>query len=163
MLPAMPRRPAPTRYRITTDAAEFDVDRVWRWLRGSDWAAGIPRALVERSIRGALCFAIFERERQLGFARVITDRATFAYVADVFVDESARGRGLATRLLRAVVAHPELQGLRRWMLATRDAHGLYAKVGFRPMAHPQWFMEIHRPGLYRRGRRVGASSHRRGG
>jgi GNAT superfamily N-acetyltransferase len=159
MLRAMQRPTARARYEITTDPALFDVDRVWRWLRGTDWAAGIPRALVERSIEGALCFAILERTQQVGFARVITDRATFAYVADVFIDEAARGRGLATRLMRAIVAHPELQGLRRWMLATRDAHGLYAKVGFRPMAHPQWFMEIHRPGLYRR--RVRSSSVRR--
>jgi GNAT superfamily N-acetyltransferase len=149
----MPRPPRRARYLVTTDPRRFDVDRVWRWLRGTEWAAGIPRALVDRAIRGALCFAILDDlDRQLGFARVITDRATFAYVADVFVDEAARGRGLAKRLMRAIVGHPELRGLRRWMLATRDAHGLYAKVGFRPMAHPEWFMEIHRPGLYQRRR-----------
>jgi GNAT superfamily N-acetyltransferase len=152
---ASPRaRPRTSRYQITTDPARFDVDTVWRWLRGSEWAKGIPRTMVERSIRGALCFALLDGKRQLAFARVITDRATFAYVADVFVDESARGRGLALRLMKAIVAHPELRGLRRWMLATRDAHGLYAKVGFRPMAHPQWFMEIHNPGLYLKRRRV---------
>jgi GNAT superfamily N-acetyltransferase len=152
----MPRAPQPTRYTITTDAARFDVDRVWRWLRGTDWAAGIPRAVVERSIRGALCFGIFEGDQQLGIARVITDRATFAYLADVYVDDSARKRGLAKRLLSAIIDHRELRGLRRWMLATRDAHGLYAKFGFRAIAHPQWFMEIHRPGLYRRRARARA-------
>ena len=138
-------------YEITTDPARFDVDTVWRWLSGSYWAAGVPREVVERSIRNALCFAIFEGARQVGFARVITDRATFAYVADVFVDEGARGRGLATWLMQEIVAHPELQGLRRWMLGTHDAHGLYAKVGFRAMAHPERFMEIHDPNVYKDG------------
>ena len=141
-----PRARPPT--VITTDFARFDLDRIWRWLSGSYWATGIPRALVARSIQGALCFGLLRGKHQLGFARVITDRATFAYVADVFVDEGARGRGLATRLMRAILAHPDLQGLRRWLLATRDAHPLYARAGFRPLAHPEWFMEITRPGLY---------------
>jgi len=149
----MPRAPARPRIVITTDSARFDLDRIWRWLAGSYWAAGIPRALVRRSIRGALCFAVLKGGRQVGFARVITDRATFAYVADVFIDEDERGRGLALRLMRAIRAHRALQGLRRWMLATQDAHGLYAKVGFRPMAHPERFMEIHRPGMYERSAR----------
>ena len=148
----MQRRPP---YEITTDPARFDVDAVWRWLSTSYWAAGVPRELVERSIRNALCFAIIDTggggDRQVGFARVVTDRATFAYVADVFVDESVRGRGLATWLMQVIVAHPELQGLRRWMLGTLDAHGLYAKVGFRPMAHPERFMEIHHPDIYKDG------------
>jgi len=135
-------------FEITTDPSRFDLDQIWRWLSGSYWATGIPRALVERSIRGALCFGILEGRRQVGLARVITDRATFAYLADVFVDESARGRGLARWLMQAILAHPELQGLRRWLLATRDAHRLYAGAGFRPLAHPEVFMEINRPGIY---------------
>lgn len=135
-------------YRITTDVSDFDLDQVWRWLRGSYWAKGIPRALVERSLRGALSFAIMRDKRQVALARVITDRATFAYLADVFVDESVRGLGLALWLMRVIRAHPDLQGLRRWMLATHDAHRLYAKVGFKPLAHPEWMMEITRPNLY---------------
>src|SRR5438552_2861480 len=112
-MPAARARPPTV---ITTDVSRFDLDRIWRWLSGSYWATGIPRDLVERSVRGALCFGVLRGKRQLGFARVITDRATFAYVADVFVDESARGRGLATRLMRAILAHRDLQGLRRWLL-----------------------------------------------
>jgi GNAT superfamily N-acetyltransferase len=138
-------------YLITTDQTRFDVDAVWAWLRGSYWAAGVPRETVERSIRNSFGFAIFEGPKQVGFARVITDRATFAYLADVFVDEGWRGQGLATWLMQVITAHPELQGLRRWMLGTHDAHGLYEKVGFRVMAHPDRFMEIHRPDIYARG------------
>ena len=137
------------RYEITTDVSRFDLDRIWRWLKASYWATDIPRALVERSIRGSLCFGIISGGEQLALARVITDRATFAYLADVFVDETARGRGLGRRLIRAILAHPDLQGLRRWLLATRDAHRLYARAGFRPLAHPEWFMEITRPNVYR--------------
>jgi GNAT superfamily N-acetyltransferase len=156
----MPAPRARPRTLITTDVSRFDLDQIWRWLSGSYWAAGIPRALVERSIRGALCFGVLRGKRQLGFARVITDRATFAYLADVFVDERARGRGLATRLMKTILAHPELQGLRRWLLATRDAHRLYAGGGFRALAHPEWFMEINRPGPYQ-ARAVPVLSRRR--
>jgi GNAT superfamily N-acetyltransferase len=144
----MPGPRARPPYVITTDVSRFDLDRIWEWLSGSYWATGIPRGLVDRSLRGALCFGILRGKRQVGLARVITDRATFAYLADVFVDEAARGRGLARWLMRTILAHPDLQGLRRWLLATRDAHRLYAGAGFRPLAHPEWFMEITRPGLY---------------
>jgi GNAT superfamily N-acetyltransferase len=148
------------RYEITTDTARFDLERIWRWLEGSYWATGIPRALVERSLRGSLCFGVFQGGEQVALARVITDRATFAYLADVFVDEAVRGRGLGRRLIGAILAHPELQGLRRWLLATRDAHSLYAEAGFRPLAHPEWFMEISRPGLYQTPARLGRSRSR---
>ncbi|MEO7793433.1 MAG: GNAT family N-acetyltransferase [Thermoanaerobaculia bacterium] len=103
---------------------------------------------MERSIRNSVCFGLYEDERQIGFARVITDRATFAYLADVFVLDSHRGRGLGRVLMDAVASHPELQGLRRFMLATRDAHGLYAKYGFTPLATPASFMELHDPTVY---------------
>jgi GNAT superfamily N-acetyltransferase len=136
-------------YRITTDVSRFDLDQIWRWLRGSYWAKDIPRALVERSVRGAMSFGVMHGRRQVALARVITDRVTFAYLADVFVDESVRGQGLGRWLMEVIRAHPELQGLRRWMLATRDAHGLYAKVGFHALAHPEWLMEITRPNPYR--------------
>jgi len=135
-------------YSISTDPDRLDVDAVWAWLRESYWTPGIPRAAVERGIRGSIAFGIYEGPRQVGFARVITDRASFAYLADVFVDPGARGRGLSRWLMEVIAAHPELQGLRRFLLATRDAHGLYAKHGFRPLAHPEYFMEIHRPNTY---------------
>jgi GNAT superfamily N-acetyltransferase len=136
-------------YLITCDPARIDLDTVFGWLRRSYWAENIPRETVARAIRHSMPFGIFAGARLVGFARVVSDRATFAYVADVFVEEEARGRGLAVWLMEVIRAHPELQGLRRWMLATRDAHGLYAKSGFLPMAHPDWFMEIHRPDIYR--------------
>jgi GNAT superfamily N-acetyltransferase len=106
--------------------------------------------MVDRSIDGSLCFGLFEDGRQIGFARVITDAATFAYLADVYVLESHRGRGLATWLMKSILAHPDLQGLRRWMLVTRDAHGLYRKVGFSDLAHPERIMEMTFPGIYER-------------
>lgn len=135
-------------YFITTDLTKFDLDTVWGWLRGSYWAAGVPRATVERALRNCLPFGIFEGPRQIGVARVITDRATFAYLADVFVDEGSRGRGLSKWLMATIQGHPDLQGLRRFMLGTRDAHGLYAQFGFRPLAHPEIFMEIHHADVY---------------
>ncbi len=138
-------------HSISTDPARLDLDIVWGWLRESYWSPGIPRETVARAIRNSIPFGIFEGQRQVGFARVVSDRATFAYVADVFVDPAARGHGLSVWLMDVIVAHPELQGLRRWMLATRDAHGLYAKSGFRPLSRPEIFMEIHRPDVYRPG------------
>ena len=126
---------------ISTDPSRFDLDVVHGYLARSYWARGIPRETVERSIAGSLGFGAFDGERQIGFARVITDRATFAYLADVFVLEEFRGRGVASRLMEAIVGHPELQGLRRWALVTRDAHRLYEKFGFRPVAKPERHME----------------------
>jgi GNAT superfamily N-acetyltransferase len=138
-------------YRITTDPAQLDIDTIWGWLRGSYWAAGVSRAIVERAVRNSLSFGIFDATSQVGFARVVTDRATFAYLADVFVDDKLRGLGLGTWLMQSIQSHPQLQGLRRWMLGTRDAHRLYAKVGFRPLAHPEIFMEVHDPDVYKSG------------
>lgn len=138
-------------YSISTDSARLDLDAIWGWLRGSYWSPGIPRETVARAVRNSIPFGIFEGQRQVGFARVVTDRATFAYLADVFVDPAARGRGLAAWLVEVILAHPDLQGLRRWSLATLDAHGLYEKFGFRPLARPELFMEIYRPDIYRGG------------
>lgn len=135
-------------YRISTDANAMDVDAIHAYLTTSYWAEGIPRDLVAKAIAGSLCFGIFHDDRQVAFARVITDRATFAYLCDVYVLEDHRHRGLASWLMEAVVAHPDLQGLRRLVLATRDAHGLYQKFGFVPLARPDFFMEIVRPGIY---------------
>lgn len=137
-------------FTISTDRSKLDREAILEFLAGSYWASGIPREIVDRSIEGALCFGLFENGRQIGFARVITDAATFAYLADVYVLESHRGRGLATWLMESILAHPELQGLRRWMLVTRDAHGLYRKVGFRELAHPERIMEMAFPGVYER-------------
>lgn len=135
-------------YRISTDANAMDVDAVHAYLCRSYWAKGIPREVVARSLNESICFGLFHHELQIGFARVVTDRAVFAYLADVYVLEEHRGRGLAKWLMQAVIGHPDLQGLRRFVLATRDAHGMYAQFGFKALAQPEIFMEIHRPGLY---------------
>ncbi len=135
-------------YLISTDEQRLDLDVVHGYLSRSYWAAGIPREVVERSIRGSLCFGLYEGERQVGFARVITDEATFAYLGDVFVLEEHRGRGLGKWLVEVIASEPAFQGLRRFLLATRDAHGLYAKLGFTPLTAPEMFMEIRRPDVY---------------
>jgi len=142
----MPELPS---VEISTDPSRFDLDVIHGYLARSYWAAGIPRETVERSIAGSLCFGAFDGDRQVGFARVVTDRATFAYLADVFVLEEFRGRGVATRMMEAIVAHPELQNLRRWLLVTRDAHPLYEKFGFRPLEKPDRHMEKVLSNVYR--------------
>jgi GNAT superfamily N-acetyltransferase len=129
-------------FTVTTDPARLDLDMVHGFLPESYWAKGIPRAVVERALRHSLCFGAFEGDRQVGFTRVISDFATYAYVSDVFVLPSDRGRGVGTRLMAAVMAHPDLQGLRRWTLFTRDAHNLYRKFGFGEARHPDRLMEI---------------------
>jgi GNAT superfamily N-acetyltransferase len=135
---------------ISTDPSRLDRSLIHEFLGRSYWAAGIPGEVVDRSIEGAMCFGVFDGGSQVGFARVITDRATFAYLADVFVLESHRGRGLATWLMEVIKGHPDLQGLRRWILMTRDAHGLYRKFGFREIADPSRCMEIVDREVYRR-------------
>jgi GNAT superfamily N-acetyltransferase len=136
-------------YTISTDTSRFDVEMIYTFLTNCYWAQGIPRELVQRSIQNALCFGVFDEERQVGFARVITDRATYAYIGDVFILESHRGRGLAKLLMKAIMEHPDLQGFRRWSLVTNDAHGLYRQFGFRPVANPQRYMEIVNPDVYK--------------
>jgi GNAT superfamily N-acetyltransferase len=111
--------------------------------------AGVPREIVERSLSGSLCFGLYHQGQQVGLARVITDEATFAYLCDVYVLEEHRGRGLGRWMMEVVMAHPSLQGLRRFSLVTRDAHGLYEEFGFEPLAKPEGHMEIHRPAVYR--------------
>ena len=134
---------------IDTDKSRLDLAVIHGFLSTSYWAKGIPREVVAKATEGSLCFGVYAGGRQVGFARVITDSATFAYLADVFILESHRGQGLSRRLMDAIVAHPSLQGLRRWMLATRDAHGLYARYGFKPLAVPDRFMELHNPEVYK--------------
>ena len=137
-------------YEITCDKTRFDVVAIHRFLTQSYWSPGIPLAVVKRAIANSLCFGVLLADQQIAFARVITDRATFAYLADVYVIPEHRGRGLSVRLMEQVVQHPELQGLRRMLLATRDAHSLYTRFGFRPLAAPETMMEVHDPGVYRR-------------
>jgi N-acetylglutamate synthase-like GNAT family acetyltransferase len=128
---------------ISTDRARLDVASIHRYLsEESYWAKGISRALVERAIAHSLCFGAFDGAMQVGFARVITDYATFGYLADVYVLESHRGRGISKCIMDAVRAHPELQSLRRWHLVTRDAHGLYAQYGFVPLDAPDRHMAL---------------------
>ncbi len=128
---------------ITTDKSKLDVDLIHRFLsEESYWAKNVPRQLVERSIENAICFAALDGQQQIGFARVVTDRAVFAYIGDVFVIPSHRGRGVSKRIMDAIVAHPELQGLRRWHLLTSDAHRLYEKYGFTALAKPEKHMEL---------------------
>jgi predicted O-methyltransferase YrrM/GNAT superfamily N-acetyltransferase len=136
-------------YTISTDPRRLDESAVGRFLARSYWAAGIPADTLRRSLAGSLCFGLFHGTEPIGFCRVVTDRATFAWLCDVWIEEPHRGEGLGQWLVETVVAHPDLQGLRRFLLATRDAHSLYARCGFQAPARPDAFMEIYRPDIYR--------------
>jgi len=138
-------------YEITTDRARIDIDVVHRYLGvESYWAKDIPRDVLERSIRNSMCFVTLHGGETVGFARVISDLATMAYLGDVFVLPAHRGRGLSKWLMECIVAHPQLQGLRRLMLLTADAHGLYAQSGFTSLKKPERWMEKHDPDVYAR-------------
>ncbi len=128
-------------YHITTDTTRFDIDAIHAYLARSYWAEGIPREIVVRALAGSLCFGVLDGEAQIGLARVVTDRATYAYLCDVYILDAYQGRGLGTWLMATITAHPDLQGFRRWTLATRDAHGLYRRFGFAPLAEPERYME----------------------
>jgi GNAT superfamily N-acetyltransferase len=136
-------------YLISTDRSKIDVDAVHNYLAQSYWAMGIQKEIVKRSIENALCFGIYKEKNMIGFARAITDYATFAYLADVFILEEERGKGLSKWLMEIILGHPQLQGLRRFTLATRDAHDLYAQFGFKPFARPDRWMEKHNPDVYK--------------
>jgi GNAT superfamily N-acetyltransferase len=148
---------------ISTDRARLDLDAIHEFLANCYWAKGIPREVVSRSIEHSLCFGIYHEvgekspvlarpvrsgALQVGFARVISDFATVAYLGDVFVLETYRGRGLSKWMMECIMQHPSLQGLRRWILLTRDAHRLYAKSGFTPLKTPDRYMELHRADIY---------------
>src|ERR1700691_6409848 len=136
-------------FAISTDRERLSLDVVHGFLTNCYWAKGIPREAVARSIKHALCFGIYDGEgAQVGFARVISDFATIAYVGDVFVLETHRGRGLGKWLMEGIVQHSALQNLRRWLLTTRDAHALYSQFGFPPVKAPERFMERHQPNVY---------------
>jgi N-acetylglutamate synthase-like GNAT family acetyltransferase len=137
------------RFFITTEKEKFDIDLIHSFLSRSYWAEGISKEIIKRSIEGALCFGVFEGEKQIGFARMITDKATFAYLADVFIIEEYRGFGLSKWLMEVIMSHPDLQGLRRMMLATKNAHGLYQQFGFTPLNNVDRWMHIHNPDIYK--------------
>ncbi|WP_262691731.1 GNAT family N-acetyltransferase [Kordiimonas aestuarii] len=146
---SVPHRDLP--YYITTDVSVFDHVRMHGWLSNSYWAKGIPREVMTRAFENSLGFGLFHNKHgQMGCARMITDRATFAYLADVYVSESCRGNKLGRWLIDVIMAHRDIQGLRRIMLATSDMHKLYAQVGFKPLANPDAIMEISVPDLYSR-------------
>ena len=136
-------------FTVSTDPARLDPDAIHNFLTNCYWAKGVPRDVVARSIEHALCFGVYDGSgAQVGFARVISDFATIAYVGDVFVLDTHRGRGLGKWLMESITQHPALQGLRRWILTTRDAHALYSQVGFTPVKFPERYMERHDPHVY---------------
>jgi GNAT superfamily N-acetyltransferase len=133
-------------YSISTDKSLLNLDLIYKFLdEGSYWANGIPRERLSRAIENSLCFGVYKDGNQAGFARVVTDMATFAYICDVFVLPEHRGVGLSKWLIQTIVEHPELQGLRRWSLATSDAHGLYSQFGFTQLSRPEVWMEKYTP------------------
>jgi GNAT superfamily N-acetyltransferase len=137
-------------FAISTDRGRLNLDVVHDFLTNCYWAKGISREIVARSIKHSLCFGIYDNGAQIGFARVISDFATIAYLGDVFVLESHRRRGLSKWLMECITQHPALQNLRRWVLLTRDAHDLYSKYGFTPLKSPDLYMELHRADVYER-------------
>lgn len=133
-------------FTISTDKELLDLEMIFNYLsKESYWSKGIAVERVHVSVANSMCFGVYDDGKQVGFARVVTDRAIFAYLCDVFVLESHRGLGLSKWLLQTILAHPELQGLKRWMLATADAHGLYSQFGFAPLSIPERWMDIYKP------------------
>ena len=130
-------------YSVSCDQAEMDFEVIHGFISNSYWAQGMPKALLRKALANSLCFGVFDKDKQqVAFGRLITDKATFAYLADVFVLESHRGLGLSKLMMTSIMEHPDLQGLRRIMLATRDAHGLYAQFGFNAVDTPETLMQI---------------------
>lgn len=136
---------------VSTDPSRLDIGVIHGFLSTCYWSEGIPRETVERAIASSLNFGVYVDGAQAGFARVVSDCVTFAWICDVFVVEAHRGQGLSKRLMQAIQEHPDLQNLRRWMLVTRDAHGLYRQFGFTTPTAPDRYMEITRPGIYLKG------------
>ena len=146
----MPARQFLGEYEISTDNHRLNIEVIHNFLaEESYWSVGIPRSTVERAIQNSLCFGVYLRTDQVGFARIVTDRSTFALLADVFILSAHRGKGLSKWLMRCVVEHEDLQGLRRLLLLTSDAHGLYRQFGFKELGSPSRFMEILRQDIYR--------------
>ncbi len=135
-------------YTVSTDKNNLNVSVIHNYLKNSYWSPGIPKSTVKKSIDNSLTFGLFDGEKQIGFAKMITDYATFAYLADVFVIDEYKGQGLGKWMMTCVMSHPDLQGLRRIMLATRDAQKLYEKFGFTPLHNPDRFMQLWKPNVY---------------
>ena len=135
-------------YTLTTSKERIDIDYVHKALSNTYWAKNIPLQTVQLAIKNAMCFSIFYKDEQVGFARVITDEATFAYLCDVFIDEQHQGKGLGKWLVETIIQYAPLQGLRRFMLATKDAHGLYKHFGFKQLTNTENWMHIHNPEVY---------------
>lgn len=137
-------------FLISTDKGKLDIPYIHRFLsQDSYWAEGIPIDIIRTSIQNSLCFGVYVYDQQIGFARIVTDEATFGYLADVFIDPNFRGNGLSKWLMQVIVDYPSLQRLRRLLLVTKDAHGLYEQFGFMVVQNPERFMNIHRPGIYK--------------
>jgi ribosomal protein S18 acetylase RimI-like enzyme len=138
-------------FLFSSDKRKLNLDYIHSFLaEESYWATGIPKEIVSRGIENAMCFGIYHQQWQVGFARVITDYATFGYLADVFVDQNYRGKGLSKKLMDFIFSIEELKRFRRMILVTRDAHGLYKSYGFKALAVPDRYMELHRPDIYRK-------------
>ena len=138
-------------FYVTADQSKFDFNKIYQFIsKSSYWAEGIPMMVLKKSISNSLSFALFYKEQQIGIARVVTDYATFGYLADVFIDPEFRGKGLSKLLMNFIMSYPQLQGLRRWMLATRDAHDLYEKYGFKLLEKPERIMELVDKDIYTR-------------
>ena len=137
-------------FTITDRREDLDMETIHNFLRESYWAKGIPRQIIEKAVSNSLCFGVYHNSRQVGFGRAVSDHATFAYLADIFIMPAYQRRGLGKWLVSCILAHPELQGLRRLLLATRDANKLYQHAGFVPLRKPDWFMEINDPDIYQR-------------
>ena len=137
-------------FLISTDPEKIDADAVHEFISRSYWSEGIPKEIIARAITRSLCFGVYDGKQQIGFARVISDYSTFAYLADVYILESRRGKGLGKWLMSCIMSHPELQHLRRWSLVTRDAQELYKKYGFTPLKNPDRYMELHTPDIYKK-------------
>lgn len=135
-------------YSISTDKSKLQFNVIHAFLSTSYWSPNVPMEIVKRAAENSVTFGIYKNKAQVGYARIISDCATFAYLADVFILESERGKGLSKWLIESIMQLPELQGLRRWSLATRDAHSLYAKFGFTPLQNPEIMMQIARPNIY---------------
>jgi GNAT superfamily N-acetyltransferase len=133
-------------FQISTDKSLIDFETIYQYLdKASYWSQGIPAEKLKKAIDNSICFGVYKQNLQAGFARVVTDEATFAYICDVFILPEYRGRGLSKWLIQTIVKHPDLQGLRRWSLATADAHGLYSQFGFTQITRPETWMEIFKP------------------
>jgi len=137
-------------FHISDEKSRLNTEYIHAFLSQSYWAEDIPMDIIKKSIDGSMCFGVYTEDRQVGFARIITDNATFAWLADVFIDEGFRGKGLSKWLMTVIMGHPDLQGLRRFMLSTRDAHGLYTQFAFEPISHPDRLMAIAHQDMYKK-------------